>query len=214
MSTPTSSTSSSRTSTWVGILLGVVLLGLIALFAIVLPKTTDAEAAESTAEAPLELVLPDTLPGGYAAADDPASFKGSQLAAQAATIAKQQGANSTYANSVLPKVLGRSAVSRTYVYGGTQAVYVQAFQSEGGAFAPNDLADPASGTAPTQMKQVGDGACILTFSQSAPGQPASTPAFTQCQVTHGSVTVQIGSAGIAPTELVEVAGGLADDLQS
>lgn len=208
-----SRTSTSRTSTWTGIAVGVLLLGLMAAFAIGLPKTADADAAGE--EAPIELSLPDTLPGGYAAADDPASFKGGQLAEQADTIAKQQKANDAYGNKVLPDVLGTSAATRTYVLDGTKAVFVQAFQSEGGAFAPNTVPDPdAAGGAPaTAMEQVGDGACILSYGQAAAGQDASAPAFSQCQVSDGGLTVQIGGADIDAADLVKTADTLLDDLQ-
>jgi hypothetical protein len=207
VSTPTSS---GRASTWIGIAVGVVLLGLVAAFAIALPKAADADDADSPA---LDLSLPDTLPGGYTAADDPDSFQGGQLASQAESIAGQQAANSTYGNKVLPDVLGRSAVTRTYVLDGTKAVFVQAFESEGGAFAPNSIPDPANGSPATVMKQVGDGACILSYGQPVQGQAATEPAFSQCQVTRDRVTVQIGASGIDAADLVDVAGGLADDLQ-
>jgi hypothetical protein len=203
------STSSSRTSTWVGIALGAILLGLVAAFAIALPKAADAE------EQAIELSLPDSLPGGYAAADDPASFKGGQLASQADAIAEQQKASTAYGNKVLPDVLGTSAATRSYVVDGTKAVFVQVFQSTGGAFAPSNLTDPetTNGAGGTTMESVGDGACILTYAQSQPGQPTGAPASTQCQVTHDDLTVQIQSAQIAAEDLVSAADDLLDELQ-
>lgn len=204
MSTPTSSArTGSSTSTWVGIVLGIVILGLMAAFAIGLPK---AHGEEEGASAKVDLTLPDQLPGGYLAADDPASFKGGQLEAQAKDIADQQAAARAYGDKVLPQVLGTSAVTRTYVANGTDAVFVQAFQSTGGAFAPNSLPDPQTtgGQTTTDMKKVGDGACILSYSQAG----AQAPAFSQCQVTRGDVTVQVGSGAVAAKDLV----ALGDDL--
>jgi hypothetical protein len=192
----------------VGILLGLLFLGLMAAFAIGLPKAQGDEAAPEPAE--LTLTLPDTLPGGYVASDDPAAFADGELADQADEIAKQEQANADYGNGVLPDALGTSAATRTYVAEGTQAVFVQVFQSEGGAFAPNSIPDPANtgGQAATEMTAVGDGACILTYGQAQAAGQAAPIAFSQCQVSQGEVTVQIGSAAVAAEDLV----GVADDL--
>jgi hypothetical protein len=205
------STSNSRTSTWVGIALGVVLLGLLAAFAIGLPKASPAEDSPS-----VDLTLPDTLPGGYAAADDAASFEGGQLAQQADAIAEQQQASTAYGNKVLPDVLGTSAATRSYVVDGTKAVFVQAFQSPGGAFAPTTLTDPttSNGGGGTTMEKVGDGACILSYAAAqGTAQPTSEPSSSQCQVTRDTLTVQIQSSEVPAEDLVAVAHSLLDDLQ-
>ena len=190
----------------VAILLGLLLLGLMAAFAIGLPK---AQGDEAGAEE-LTLTLPGTLPGGYVASDDPDAFKDGQLADQADEIAKQEKANREYGNTVLPDALGTAAETRTYVANGTEAVFVQAFQSEGGAFAPNSVPDPANtgGQAGTEMKAVGDGVCILTYGQAQAEGQAPPVAFSQCQVSRGEVTVQIGSSAVGAEDLV----GAADDL--
>ncbi|MEP9362389.1 hypothetical protein ABLE68_05445 [Nocardioides sp. CN2-186] len=207
MSTPTSS----RTSTWVGIALGIVILGLLAAFSIALPE---ANGDEDSTDAVIDLSLPDTLPGGYTASDDAKAFAGGQLAAQADDIAKQESANHTYGNNVLPDVLGTSASTRTYVANGTDAVFVQVFQSTGGAFAPNSIPDPANtgGQAATEMKAVGDGACILSYGQATAQGQAPPIAFSQCQVTSGELTVQIGSSKVTAEDLVSVADDLLTDL--
>jgi hypothetical protein len=202
------STSSSRTSTWVGIAVGAILLGLVAAFAIGLPKAADAEESSD-----VEIVLPDTLPGGYLAADDPKSFADGQLASQAEAIAQQQAASTDYGNTVLPDVLGHPAATRSYVVDGTQAVFVQVFQAPGGAFAPDNLTDPTTtnGAGGTTMENVGDGVCILEYGQSQGGTPGA-PVSSECQVSRGELTVQIQSAGVAADDLVDVADGLLDDL--
>lgn len=206
----TSSTATSRTSTWVGIAVGVVLLGLLAAFAIGLPKAAGEDEPQA-----MDLSLPDALPGGFAPADDPASFTGGQFADQAESIAKQEKANTAYGNKVLPDVLGTSAVTRTYVVDGSKAVFVQAFQSSGGAFAPNSIPDPAqTGGAPTtEMKGVGDGVCILSYGQQSTGQSGPAPVFNQCQVTDGGITVQIGASSVPADDLVTAADALLEDLQ-
>jgi hypothetical protein len=205
VSTPTSA---GRTPTLVAILLGLLFLGLMAAFAIGLPKAQGDEAGHDAAE--LTLTLPASLPGGYVASDDPDAFADGQLADQADQIAEQEQANREYGNTVLPEALGTAAETRTYVANGTEAVFVQAFQSEGGAFAPNSVPDPANtgGQASTEMKSVGDGACILTYGQAQAEGQAPPVAFTQCQVSEGEVTVQIGSSAVAAEDLV----GVADDL--
>lgn len=205
------STSNSRTSTWVGIAVGVVLLGVMAAFAIALPKAHgDTEAAPE----PIDVTLPATLPGGYAAADDPQSFADGQLAAQAEQIAQQQAASTKYGNEVLPEVLGTPAATRSYVIDGTKAVFIQVFQAQGGAFAPTVLTDPATtnGGGGTTMDTVGDGVCILTYGQSQDGTTGD-PAASQCQVSRGELTAQIQSTTVPAAELVTVADGLLDDLQ-
>jgi hypothetical protein len=206
------STSNNRTSTWVGIAVGVVLLGLIAAFAIALPKAHDDT---DDAPQPIDIALPDTLPGGYAAADDPESFADGQLAAQAEQIAQQQAASTKYGNEVLPAVLGNAAATRSYVVDGTKAVFVQVFQAQGGAFSPTVLTDPATtnGGGGTTMDNVGDGVCILTYGQSQDGTPGE-PAASQCQVSRGELTAQIQSTTVPADELIKVADGLLDDLQA
>ena len=201
MSSPTSTT---RTSTWAGVAVGVILLGLVAAFAIGLPKVVDDQGEVA------QLVLPDTLPGGYAAADDPASFEGGDYADQADSIAEQERSNSAYGNRVLPDVLGHAAATRTYVLDGTKAVFVQVFAAAGGAFAPNSIPDPdsAGGAPATEMSNVGDGVCILSYGQGSTDTGPSDPVFSQCQVTRQGLTAQIGSSDVDAQHLV----GTADDL--
>jgi hypothetical protein len=208
VSTPTSD---NRTSTWVGIALGVVLLGLVAAFAIALPKAADADAGDAAVEAaPGPLTLPDTLPGGYTAADLPEAFTG-DYADRADEIAKAQQAILDHGNKVLADVLGEPAVTRTYASADLHAVFVQGFRAAGGAFAPDSLPDPASaqGQAVPELLSVGDGVCIVTRQASqagAPLDPTSPPADAQCQVSEGQLTVQIGAQGLQPEDMI----GLAD----
>lgn len=192
----------------VGLGLGAVVLGLLVVLAVALPKVADAE------EPTLELSLPATLPGGYAAADDPASFADGDLADQAEAIASAQEAGTRYGNDVLPEVLGHAAATRSYVGEGTEAVFVQVFQAEGGAFSAPSLSDPAAsgGQGGTAMERVGDGVCILTYGQTQTGASDAAPVNSQCQVAHEGLTVQISAAGVAADELVEIADGLLADL--
>jgi hypothetical protein len=186
---------------FIGIGLGLLVLGLMVLFSIVLPEATNAD--EGT-ERPA-LTLPDTLPGGYAAADRAESFKGGQLEDQADAIAKQQAASTSYGNEVMPQALGTSAVTRSYVVHETQAVFVQVFDAEGGAFSPSSLTDPETtdGAGGITMRTVGDGACILTTGQTDPAADVQTA--SQCQVSRDGLTVQLSSDVVAADDLVDVA---------
>lgn len=194
----------------VGLGLGAVLLGLLVVLAVALPKIDDAGAEQPA----IELTLPDTLPGGYAAADDPASFADGELAPQADAIAESEKAGTAYGNELLPEVLGTAAVTRSYVGSGTEPVFVQVFQATGGAFAPTSLTDPAAtgGQGGTTMENVGDGVCILAYGQAQMGATDAAPANSQCQVSRGDLTVQITSGPVAADELVELADGLLDEL--
>ncbi|MBI2244941.1 MAG: hypothetical protein HYU55_13755 [Nocardioides sp.] len=180
MTSRTSAPTSGRTSTWAGIAIGVIALGLLALFAIALPKAVGEDDGAA------RLVLPDTLPGGYAAADDPASFEGGDYADQADSIAEQEKSNSAYGNRVLPEVLGHAAATRTYVLDGTKAVFVQVFDAEGGAFAPN-----SSRGRPTPARPTRSSASARSPGTDAPsrsGRRTSTPRISSPPRTVCSTT--------------------------
>ena len=189
---------------FIGGVLGLLILAGMVLLSVVLPEATGAE--ESTEDR--TLTLPDTLPGGYAAADLAESFEGGDLDEQSEQIAEGQGESTTYGNEVLPEVLGRSAVTRSYVVNGTQGVFIQVFAAEGGAFSPDSFIDPetTAGTGGTTMENVGDGVCILTSGQAQPGiAEAGLQTSSQCQVSRDGLTVQLSSDEVPADELVDVA---------
>ena len=194
-------TSSSRTSTIVGIVLGALILVSMVLFSVVLPDATGAEDSDE-----VKLSLPDTLPGGYAAADLAASFEDSELADQADLIAEQQAAATAYGDEVLPKALDTEAVTRSYVINGTEPVFVQVFHAEGGAFSPTSLTDPQTtgGAGGVTMSKIGDGACIITTAQLQPGQEGAQTS-SECQVSRGDITVQVSSHQVSAEDLVKLA---------
>ena len=191
---------------FIGIVVGLVILTSMVLFSVVLPEATaDEEPAEKT----VSLSLPDTLPGGYSAADLESSFAEGELAAQAEAIAKQQADGTEYGNKVLPEVLGTEAVTRSYVVNGTEAVFVQVIDAAGGAFAPSSLTDPEStnGAGGITMQNVGAGVCILTVGQLQQGQ-TEAPTSSECQATRDGITVQLSSDTISAGDLM----ALADDV--
>ena len=197
------STSTGRTSTIAGIVVGLLLLGAMAAFAIGLPKTADAADATDAEEPEIELTLPDTLPGGYLAADLADSFADGELADQAEAIAEQQATSTDYGNEVLPDVLGHPAVTRSYVLDSTKAVFVQVFAAEGGALAPNSLTDPDStgGAGGLTMEDIDGAACILGYGQTQDGS-VGEPTSTQCQLSEGGLTVQTQSNQVPGEDLV------------
>lgn len=182
-------------------------LGVVSAFAIGLPEVVGEEQAA-------ELSLPDTLPGGYVAADDPEAFADGDFAEQADEIAGQEQSTSDYGNKVLPEVLGHAAATRTYVLDGSTAVFVQVFAAAGGAFAPNSLPDPndAEGVPATEFAAVGDGVCILSYGQGSTGEEPEEPVFSQCQVTRDGITAQIAASEVDAEDLVETADALLDEL--
>lgn len=193
---------------FIGIAVGLLILTSMVLFAVVLPEATADDDTTDAADESLTLTLPDTLPGGYSAADLESSFTEGELAAQAEAIAKQQDGSTAYGNKVLPDVLGTSAVTRSYVVDGTEAVFVQVIQAEGGAFSPSSLTDPEStdGAGGITMEKVDDGVCILTIGSSQQGMPAQTA--SECQVSRDGVTVQLSSDTVSAEDLM----ALADDV--
>ena len=204
------STSPNRTSTWVGIAVGVVLLGLMVAFAVGLPKALGESSGDS-------LSLPDTLPGGYTAADLPEAFTG-EFADRADVISEQQRQTREHGDEVLSDVLDEEAATRTYASEDLQtAIFVQAFRAAGGAFAPDTL--PELGDSPqggTELVAVGDAACIVTRAPSSTGQPvdaSAPPSYAQCQLSEGELTVQVGAQGVQPDELVGIADHVHSELQ-
>lgn len=203
------STTSSRTSTWVGLAVGVVILGLLVAFSVGLPKAVgDSEGGD--------LALPDTLPGGYTAADLPEAFTG-EYEKQGDAISSQQQQTREHGDEVLADVLDEEAVTRTYASKDLRtAVFVQAFRAAGGAFAPDSLPDPEQAQGAPEMVAVGDAACIVTSSPAQPGQPAdpsAPPAYTQCQLGDGELTVQVGAQGVPPEDVAQIADEVLAELQ-
>jgi len=208
VSTPTSR---SRKPAVLGLSLGILLLALVAGFGIGLPQLDEGGHGGSS-DAPLS--LPDELPGGYPAADDPAAFADTDLAEQGEQIADQQRSSTDYGNSVLGDVLDRPAATRTYVADGSIPVFVQVFRADGVAFAPQSFVDPASGQGGgTTMERVGAGVCILTYGQSMPGDDAAEPMAAQCQVAGDGITVQLHASGVPAADLVASGEELLADLQ-
>jgi hypothetical protein len=170
-----------------GVVLGVVLLALAAVFAILLPKVNGDSG---------DISLPDKLPGGYTATDLAEAYQGAQGATDdkiAQASATERSARS-YGNKQL-KESGATADTRTYVNKDLSSpLVVQVFRASGGAFAPFQFADPKTTQAGQQVQQLvrkGDVVCIENGS--ADGNGGVQAAYVECQKSEGDVTVQVTS---------------------
>jgi len=201
VSSPTSKPTKTRV---IGIVVGVVVLALLVVFAVLLPRTTDDG---SGAQEPLE--LPDTLPGGYTAADLGDAFSGRYDADQAATLADRQAAARDHADEVLADVYEHSAETRTYASEDlSTAVFVQAFRAGGGAFAPETISEEgaaATGGATQELVREGDAVCIVQRAAADPttgAPPSEVPSYVACQRSEEDLTVQASAASLSAEDLV------------
>lgn len=170
-----------------GVILGVLVLALAAVFAIVLPKVS----GESD-----EISLPDHLPGGYTATDLAAAYKD----APGATDDKVQQASASERNTraygdKMIKDAGMVGVTRNYVNKDLSSpLVVQVFRASGGAFAPFQFSDPKSsetGQSTQTLVRKGDVVCIENGS--ADGQGGIQTQYVECQKSKGDLTVQVTS---------------------
>ncbi|MBC9732989.1 hypothetical protein [Nocardioides marmotae] len=200
-----SSTPSPALTRWTGPLAGVVVLALLVVFAVLLPKATGG----SNAEDPLD--LPDTLPGGYTAADRGEAFAGSYEAEEAETLAGRQASARQHSDEVLDEVYDYAAETRTYASEDlTTAVFVQAFRAPGGAFAPETISGEeaaATGAASQELVREGDAICIVQRPAVDPAAGApqdAAPSYVSCQRSEGDLTVQATASGLPAADLVEL----------
>lgn len=170
----------------IGLLLGVLLLGAVAAFAIALPKASgDAGGA---------IELPDTLPGGYVATDLPEAFAGAPAGSedQVDAAVRNEKAAREYGDQVLADS-GATAATRTYLGEDMQtAVVVQAFRAAGGAFAPFQFTDPSRAEAGQEVERLvreGDAVCIQKGSATGSGEIEG--GYVQCQRSEGDLTIQV-----------------------
>lgn len=170
-----------------GIILGVVVLALAAVFAIVLPKVNGETD---------DLSLPATLPGGYTASDLAQAWKGAPGATddKIDQAAASERTSRDYGDKTLAAA-GVDAVTRTYVGDDYQTyVVVQAFRAQGGAFSPFQFTDPANAESGQEIQHLvkhGDAVCIEFGS--ADGQGGSQASYVECQKSEGDYTVQVTS---------------------
>jgi hypothetical protein len=185
-----------------GVLLGVILLGLLAAFAVLLPEATGADEVE----------LPDALPGGWVAADlaPPADSDVDTEAIKGVT---------DYIRGVYAGVYDDPVAFRAYTDSdlSTFAV-VTVFTSGGGAFGPpNGMADPeAAGVehAATELVRPDeDVVCVVSYEPVPSGEGtegSQTPLGVSCQLPSGEHTIQLATSGLGVDETVELVHDVED----
>ena len=181
-----------------GLLLGAVLLGLMAVFAIAIPKLHGTG----------DITLPDTLPGGYTATDLIGAYKNvpAEAKSQVAVYLKGEQKSQALGNKALKDAYG-AGKTRTYVNLTPQSqssIVVTAFHSDGGAFAPLAITDPS--TAQQQgggdvLVSAGDAVCIQHLAQSQSG--GTQTAYYECQKSHDGLTVQVTSQAQSLSQAVK-----------
>lgn len=191
-----------RVDATIGLAVGIVLLALVAVFAIFLPKAHGDDIA-----------LPDEV-DGWKAADIP---HGQLTAEQATRLADAR----EFADGVLDDNLDVPADTRTYVDPDLQqAVLVQAFRTDGGPYVPLQLESGAQYQVdhdPIEIEKKGDVVCQLNYPISqdpTSGQLTSpeTPQVVACQRSEGDLTVRASGAGDSYDRVVEIVDTVFSDL--
>lgn len=192
---------SERQAPLIGVLLGLVLLGAVAAFAIALPKATGDEATDV-----VEVTLPDTLPHGLVAEDQTEGVDVERYAAIQESAA--EGLEALY---------DAPAAVRAYTgEDGAQAT-VTVLDRAPGLFAPHGPPiDPELlGVERSfyELREVGDAVCNLIWQQpvqeGAPVDEAADPNGVMCQLGKGDRTFEFVGSGLSAEAAVEVLESLA-----
>lgn len=183
-----------------GIAIGAVALALVVVFAVLLPKASGDEAGT-------RIKLPNSLPGGYIAADRTEAWKGNaNVSGHESELVAQVKAEINYGNSALEKTTGGGFGNRIYIKGSSAIFFVQVFRAAGGAFSPGEISDPSKlqqGSSVQQLLKVGKSTCIIDGTTSTGSQV--TPSQTQCQLSEGELTVQVTAPSVAASDVAKVA---------
>jgi hypothetical protein len=190
-----------RTVAVLGAVAGLLALGLLVVFAVVLPKVSADPASEGGSLG--EIDLPDELTGGYTALD---TVESEQIPADQiqALVASQE-----YADDVLADLVDAGGASRQYLNSEeTAAPTIQVYGAETGPLVPEQIVDPEAfglREAPFEVVQGGEVSCIVERSEIDPAtqQPLPEPRVVSvtCQRTGPGLTVRL----IAGTDLGESA---------
>jgi hypothetical protein len=205
------------------VLLGLVVLGLLLLFATVLPSSDDTDSDRDGPASPASspgstapITLPDALPGEWTAVDvvDPQSDDPDA----AATFAKEQKAGVAYVNEVLGEVYPDYPTAfRAYANDDLSAfVTLTVYDAPGGAYAPNGLSSAERvhlARATLELVRVRDAVCQVNW-QSVPDTqefPAdAAPLATSCQLSRDGRTFQMGTQRMSVDDTVSLLEQAAD----
>lgn len=201
---------SERSTGLIGVLLGLVLLGAVAAFAIGLPKATDDEDPEAA-----RIELPDELPHGLVAED----VQGPEGGPEGQEYAERVLAIQDSAAQGLEDIYDEPAAVRGYASddGSVQAT-VTVLDRAPGLFDPHGPPiDPELlqlERSIYELRRVGDAVCDLYWQQVVPeGQPVdgADPSAIQCQLGDGDRTLELFGSGLSAEAAVEILESLAQD---
>ena len=188
--------------------LGVVGLGLLFTFAVVLPKVTEPDAAE----------LPDALPGGWVAVDL-ATPPGATTGSAGSTSTDSQRKATDYVRQIYEGVYDEPVAFRAYTDKTfSHFVVVTVFTSDGGAFGPaNGLADPKAlelKRASTELVRHGDVVCVANYQPVGADEDdtdqSAFPLGVSCQLPADGRTIQLASNGLSVDDTVDLVHEVAD----
>jgi hypothetical protein len=192
----------------VGVGLGAIGLGLLAVFGVLLPQLTEDDAVK----------LPDALPGGWVAADI-ATVPSTNEGSTTDTGAREQATE--YVRRVYADVYDDPVAFRAYIDADlTTFVVVTVFTSDGGAFGPpNGVADPDQlglKRATTELVRRGDVLCVANYRPVAEdaedADDSTTPVGISCQLPTGGHTIQLATNGLSLDDTVELVHEVADSI--
>lgn len=192
---------SERAAGPIGVLLGLVLLGAVAAFAIGLPQATEDTTAEAD---PVE--LPDELPHGLVAED---RLEGG---APEEEYADRVAAIQDSAVDGLEEIYDAPAAVRGYASADRSVqVTVTVLDRAPGLFDPHGPPiDPKLlelERSVYDLRPVGDAVCALRWQQTvAEGQPVddADPSSVQCQLGDGDRTLELFGSGLSAEAAVEI----------
>ena len=202
-------TTNRRLGLAVGVGLGAVGLALMFVFAVVLPEVTE----------PDEVELPDSLPGGWVAADVAAIPTDLVDEGDAAEFAESRERATEFVREVYAEVYDEPVAFRAYTDKDlSQFVVVTVFTSDGGAFGPpNGVADPEVlqlQRATTELVRHGDVVCVANYQPVAQGEEADedadTPLGVSCQLPSEGRTIQLTTNGLSVDETVQLVHDVED----
>lgn len=200
---------------WISIIVGLVILGILVVFVVVLPKLDDDSDAGG------DVSLPEKLPGGWAAVDvpqpvDPAAPvpEGGQPQTQedADRNAEMLAMERAYSDEVLSEVVDGTVTTRTYFDTANQQVlWVQYFGEELGSFVPTLVNSPeVRGLAkpPVELDRVDDATtCMTEWAEVPAGQTVDEDQArggVTCQRSEGGHTLRVTGLGMDQDRTVEM----------
>lgn len=193
-------------SRWLGILLGVLVLGAILLLAVGLPRLTGSSQGAVS--------LPGKLPGGLVAVAEVTPPEGAVQDPEA--FQKSQQDTIDYIEKTYDDVYEHSVAFQAYTDEQFQRfVTVTVYDAPGGAFGPPQgfASAEAQGQArpATELLREGEAICVANWQQQQAGTPPQeddVPAGLSCQQSDGERTVQLATTG----ETVQATAELLDQV--